>query len=136
GSTINRFTTVTNVLTVVTAYAVAGWLINGMQKPRISYLLSVMVILMNSSAFAVLYKITDEKPVAHSTVRTAVLTLAAIALALVAAVLWRWLLNRRWTQTVSRRIDQFAAQDFAKQRVAVSKKLKELGPDLTVFAVS
>lgn len=136
GSTINRFTTVTNVLTVVTAYAVAEWLINGMQKPRISYLLSVAVILMNSSAFAVLYKIADEKPVAHSTVRTAVLTLAAIALALVAAALWQWLLNRRWAQTVSRRIDQFAAQDFAKQRAAVSKKLKELGPDLTVFAVS
>ncbi|WP_242361768.1 LTA synthase family protein [Limosilactobacillus antri] len=136
GSTINRFATVTNVLTVVTAYAVAGWLVNGMQKPRISYLLSVVVILMNSSAFAVLYKIADEKPVAHSTVRTAVLTLAAIVLALVAAALWQWLLNRRWTQTVSRRIDQFAAQDFAKQRVAVNKKLKELGPDLTVFAIS
>lgn len=41
GSTINRFTTVTNVLNVVTAYMIAGLLVNVLVKPVPNYLLSV-----------------------------------------------------------------------------------------------
>ena len=136
GSTINRFTTVTNVLNVVTAYMIAGLLVNVLVKPVPNYLLSVAVILTNSSVLAVLAALADEKIVAHSTVRTAVLTVIVIALALCIAGAWQWLLRKRWARRIIQRIDQFASQDFAGQRVAVRKTLRKLDPDLMVAAIS
>lgn len=131
GSTINRFTTVTNVLNVVTAYMIAGLLVNVLVKP-----VSVAVILTNSSVLAVLAALADEKIVAHSTVRTAVLTVIVIVLAICIARAWQWLLHRRWARKVIQRIDQFASQDFTGQRVAVRKTLRKLCPDLMVAAIS
>ena len=85
---------------------------------------------------AVLAALADEKIVAHSTVRTAVLIVIVISLALCIAGVWQWLLRRRWARRIIQRIDQFASQDFAGQRVAVRKTLRKLDLDLMVAAIS
>lgn len=136
GTTVNRFTTVTNVLTVLTAYALDGLLVDVLTKPSTSYLLSTVVIMTNSSALAVLTTIAGEKLVARSNLRTAVLTTVAIGIAFMLAGLWQWFLARQRVQKVGQQIDDFAAHDFSEQRMFLLQGLKRFGPNLTVAVIA
>lgn len=137
GTTIGRFTTVTNVLTVLAAYFIAQVAAKTLHcRPVMSYLLSVLVIVTNSSVLAVLAAIAKEKPVQQSTVRTAALTIIAITIALLVAAGWQRLLATRWVQRIGRRVDSFADQDLPTQQATLIKLVKRQGPDLLVAAAA
>ena len=136
GTTIGRFTTVTNVLTVLAAYFIAQVAVKVLHCPTVGYLLSVLVIVTNSSVLAVLAAIAKEKPIQQSTVRTAVLTFIVIAIALSVAAGWQRLLAARWAQRIGRRVDSFAAQDFPTQQATLIKLVKRRGPALLVAAAA
>ena len=134
GTTINRFTVVTNLFTVLAAYSFAKLLIQQISKPAISYPLSVMVFLSNSSVFAVVYAIAERKPISHSTVATGALALSAISIYLLVAGLWWWLLTTPKVRAINQWISTTTALSFTKQERAAL--IKRYGPNLLVAAIS
>lgn len=135
GQTSSRFTTPTNLFTVMTAYGIAAFLIKRLSKPRWRPLFSYLVLIENTALLAAAQLIVKVNN-AYGSLHAGMITLAFLVIAALVAWAWQWLADWGPVQHLATRTDQFAARTLAAQLIVVRRKFHDWRPNLGLMLAS
>lgn len=120
-SVIQRYATPANILSVICAFTIV-LLTKRFLSISSGLIISYLVLIENSAVIAWLTGVTDTK-IGHSSLRTGILAIIAIAATIVLAWAWTKLSKLTIIQRYIQRIDRFSKQSFDKQIALLKRKL-------------
>ena len=134
GVTISRFTTPTNVLTVVSAYCCAQFLLYNckIKQISISFIATYLVLVESSSLNAGLQLLVKEH-LSHSSIAMAAVTIMALLLMLVIARTWMLVIESKWGRKIANKVNSLTSMQPAGQVRVIKDGIRKLLPDLVML---
>lgn len=135
GESISRFTTPTNIFTILAAYGIAKMTISHLQQPNWCGLSSYLVLIENTALLAGVQLIVKLHN-AYGSLKVGIITLCFLLFALVCAELWTQLTNIKLIDRISQRIERFTSYPAKEQLQLLKKHLLTWLPNISLGIVS
>ena len=122
GQTASRFTTPTNIFTVLAAYGIVKIAVNHLGQPNWRSLYSYLTLIENTALLASV-QLTVKLHNVYGSLRAGIITIAFLLFALACAYVWCGLSTSQFAKRHLQRIDRFTSQPADKQLQLIKKQL-------------
>lgn len=122
GQTASRFTTPTNIFTILAAYGIVKMIVNYLEQPNWRSLYSYLTLIENTALLASV-QLTVKLHNAYGSLRAGIITIAFLLFALACAYVWCGLSTSKFAKHRLQQIDRFTSQSAEKQLQLIKKQL-------------
>lgn len=131
GTTISRYTSSSNILTVLVAMTVTLLVLKWVGEFKIPRWFISYLVIIGNVALTLVLEGEVAKRVGHSSLKTGILAITASIVGLLLALLWEYCLRLKPAVLVSHQIDQFTQVSLTNQWLRVQKWIRHYRP--TIF---
>ncbi|MCD7113736.1 LTA synthase family protein [Limosilactobacillus fastidiosus] len=135
GYTVSRFTTPTNIFTVLAAYGIVEIEINHLEKPNWRSLYSYLTLIENTSLLASVQLIVKLHN-AYGSFKAGVITIAFLLVALACAYIWYEISMSKFTKHHLQQIESFTSRSVGVQLQLIKKQFNSWMPNIILGITS
>ena len=135
GQTASRFTTPTNIFTVLAAYGIVKIAVNHLGQPNWRSLYSYLTLIENTALLASVQLIVKLYN-AYGSLKAGIITIIFLLFALACAYVWCGLSTSQFAKRHLQRIDRFTGQPADKQLQLIKKQFNSWMPNISLGMIS
>lgn len=135
GQTVSRFTTPTNIFTVLAAYGIVKMAVDHLEQPNWRLLYSYLTLIENTALLASIQLIVKLHN-AYGSLKAGIITITFLLFALACAYVWCGLSTSKFAKHCLQQIDRFTGQPADKQLQVIKKRLNSWMPNISLGMIS
>ncbi|MBD8088036.1 hypothetical protein HUK49_08940 [Limosilactobacillus sp. c11Ua_112_M] len=135
GQTVSRFTTPTNIFTILAAYGIVKLTLRHLRQPNWRSLYSYLTLIENTALLASV-QLTVKLHNAYGSLKAGIITITFLLFALACAYIWRGLSTGDFAKRRLQRINSFTSRPAEVQLQLIKKQLYAWMPNISLGMIS